>query len=186
MVELKEMTAPQLLAVIDEYPWFAAARARLLRLSMQDCGPDAARDVLMDSLAFLPDVAFSAQALYRHDISEYRDETLQSENSDAQPQPHKISVAGMDYFSREQYESAKKASDDALSRIAAYDPNSEPCAFLPHSAEDEKFDIFTETLARIYADQGHFKEAIDIYNKLILQSPEKSAYFASLIDKLNS
>ena len=42
----------------------------------------------------------------------------------------------------------------------------------------------TETLARIFAEQGRLEEARRIYSRLILEFPEKSAYFASLIDQL--
>jgi hypothetical protein len=43
----------------------------------------------------------------------------------------------------------------------------------------------TETLAEIFAEQGCVEEARRIYSRLILENPEKSAYFAALIDKLN-
>ena len=43
----------------------------------------------------------------------------------------------------------------------------------------------TETMAQIYAEQGYFEQAKDIYSKLILAYPEKNAYFAALIRKLN-
>ena len=42
----------------------------------------------------------------------------------------------------------------------------------------------TETLARIYENQGKNKEAIDIYKNLILKCPEKKAYFANQINKI--
>lgn len=45
-------------------------------------------------------------------------------------------------------------------------------------------DLVTEELAEIYAAQGLCAEAIAIYRKLSLLNPEKSVYFASLIDKI--
>jgi hypothetical protein len=45
-------------------------------------------------------------------------------------------------------------------------------------------EIVSETLARIYINQDNIPRAIKIYEKLILLFPEKSAYFASQIEKL--
>jgi hypothetical protein len=48
----------------------------------------------------------------------------------------------------------------------------------------EPEDLITETLANIYAQQGNFQKAIHFYEKLSLKFPEKSRYFAALIDEL--
>lgn len=44
----------------------------------------------------------------------------------------------------------------------------------------EQADMVTETLARIYEQQGNFAKAAEAYRKLALKVPEKAAYFAAL------
>jgi len=46
--------------------------------------------------------------------------------------------------------------------------------------------LVTETLARIYALQGNVNKAIRAYEILSLKYPQKSAYFATLIEKLKN
>lgn len=43
-------------------------------------------------------------------------------------------------------------------------------------------DLASESLAEIYAKQGKYDAAIDMYKKLSLRNPQKSAYFARKID----
>lgn len=51
------------------------------------------------------------------------------------------------------------------------------------SAEDN-YDLVSETLAEIYTEQMLYHKAIDTYQKLSLKFPEKSRYFADLIQSL--
>ncbi len=51
-------------------------------------------------------------------------------------------------------------------------------------SSEEQFDLVTETLASIYADQAMYVKAIEVYKKLILRFPEKKSYFATRIKEL--
>ena len=48
-------------------------------------------------------------------------------------------------------------------------------------------DMFvSETLAKIYVNQGEFQEAIDVYQKLIKKTPSKQEYYLQKISELQS
>jgi tetratricopeptide (TPR) repeat protein len=47
-------------------------------------------------------------------------------------------------------------------------------------------DFVTETLAKIYTQQGNIEKAKNIYNKLMLKYPEKKAYFAGQLKKIDN
>lgn len=55
-----------------------------------------------------------------------------------------------------------------------------------HMAEksNTEADVLTETMAEVLLEQGKYRRARDIYEKLLLQNPAKSAYFAAKIDSL--
>ncbi len=62
--------------------------------------------------------------------------------------------------------------------------------FTPQQAAKRSLDdtvgLVTETLAGIYAKQGNTAKAMDAYRKLALKYPEKSAYFAGLLQTLQA
>lgn len=91
----------------------------------------------------------------------------------------------------EESDQRKKQARDLINRFIASNPQVQrPKAefFTPQSeskkSEEMPDDLMTETLAAIYHKQGNHNKAIKIYEALMLKMPEKSAYFASLIQKI--
>jgi hypothetical protein len=89
---------------------------------------------------------------------------------------------------------AKTVEDSLINKFIETEPRiSQPTKasfFSPvdmarRSVEDRD-DVVSETLAKIYAAQGDHQRAIRIYIKLSLLYPEKNSYFAALIENLEN
>ncbi len=106
-------------------------------------------------------------------MNEDSDETV--EESDSLDAPKRVYIVGGDYFSQEDLKEAEGNDFSSLKTGHSLENTSEL-----DSSEFNDEDFYTETLARIYAQQELYDRANEVYEKLILLYPEKSAYFATL------
>ena len=199
-IDLKKLSLGELVGVVNLYPWFGGARkelcARMSRmgetLSDSQCADAALYVVARDKVAALKKTSDNAnwtdadvEELLRSYLSEKVEPAVEQESVNVQSEK-KVYVVGGDFFSQAEYEKVRRTEDNVFSRHASKPKPSVSVA--PIKAESEMC-FYTETLAQIYAEQGYYDQAKEIYSKLILAYPEKSAYFAALItefDKINS
>ncbi len=73
-----------------------------------------------------------------------------------------------------------------LKTMANFRVKSEPQEDLSLKCSKIKKGIASESLANIFLKQGKVKKAIKIYEQLVLKNPEKKAYFAEQIEKLQN
>lgn len=85
----------------------------------------------------------------------------------------------------------QKKTDEVIEKFIREDPQIKPpqpdkinTENKARKSSEDQFSLVTETLARIYAEQGLFPKAIEVYRKLILKIPEKNSYFAKQISDL--
>ena len=175
-IDIHKLNLEELNGVISIYPWYAGARMEL-------CSRLAAMGSLTENQA-------AEAALYvgsRHIISELLRRKAKADYTDASTpvtdeEPRQIFIAGGDFFSQSQYDSVKRSDDNVFSRFASKAHAEGYREDLSESSNDE--DFYTETLARIYLEQEYPEKAMEIYSKLSLRYPEKSVYFAGLIDEI--
>lgn len=176
MVILKEKSTDELKSVIDEYPWFAAARVSLILRSPESETDRASfiKAAASHSL-FLPPIGDIAAAL--------------DKNRDRIPDSGNDRNNGGEYFGKEDFEELESRGLSVRTpdfRQLKVSRPEETVPAPPEKKEPEDIGIYTETLARIYAQQNLSDKAIAIYEKLILLYPEKSAYFVSLIEQIKN
>lgn len=181
-IDIHKLTLEELSGVVDIYPWYGGARMELCR-RMAELGAlsesQIARTALhVSSRRLLYDLVRGEK---RTDFSDKDARRLvEAYISSPDTEPKRVHVAGGDYFSQEQYDSVRRADDRIFSRFAS---KAREEGYT--DTEDDRFmDFCTETLARIYLEQDYKEQAIDIYSKLSLRYPEKSVYFAALIDEI--
>lgn len=171
----------QLERLLFFYPWYSYARVKLVqRLAGGDS--EAAEQKAVEESAYYPSLSPIYRALQEEAEKEAGIEEGGAEEAEIidfetiSPPPKEggpqYIMAGADYFSPEELRSVEQS-----------ELKSTRSAPLP---EFDLQEFYTETLARIYAGQGYYDEAIKVYAKLILLYPEKSAYFAALAEEIKS
>ena len=186
-IDIHKLTLEELSGVIALYPWYGGARMEFCRrmsgvgaLSESQIAETALHLGERRVLATLLRAGRTVDCTDK-DARRILDAFIPGEAPQAQP---RVYVVGGDYFSQDQYESARSESDGIFSRFAAK-AREEGYTDEPQSSAAEEDGFCTETLARIYLEQGYPQEAIEIYSRLSLRYPEKSVYFAALIDEIN-
>jgi len=112
--------------------------------------------------------------------------------AEREPEPAELLELITDINEEEPEPEKQLSPSDLIDRFIMVSPTIErmsprevhPVRDLSEQSPDEPGKFITETLAKIYVTQGYYTKAINIYEKLSLQYPEKSAYFASRIEKI--
>ena len=200
---LREYQIAELEELLESYPWFSIARKELF-LKMSAMGEEYRRDALHRTALYIyPDYSvfrqgyvlssaassagaepeqvyeldFSAPAAADGQGGRFMEEEVEEKkdtahDSDSGNKPVYVLVGG-DYFMPEDLKRVQNQDISSLSSGGGTAASVDSSEFT-----DEAY--YTETLARIYADQELYDRANEVYEKLILLYPEKSAYFAAL------
>lgn len=183
-IDLRKLSMEELAGVVSLYPWFGGARMELCRRMAAAGGDSWGKEQYADAAMYLPSrkkIAGILRGASRADCSDKElNDMLKKISRDLDRKT--VRVAGGDYFSQEEYDLVRKQEDSVFSRFSADGDSRRQGSGM--EAADSVF-FYTETLAQIYADQGYYEQAKEIYSKLILAYPEKNAYFAALIEKLD-
>ena len=189
-IDLKKLNLDELLGVVNLYPWFGGARVELCE-RMSRMGDAWGVAQFADAAMYIGAREKLAGLVRRAESGDWSDtdveQILKTYIAESQPvdeevvvEQRRVHVVGGDFFSQADYDQVRRSDDNVFSRYAAKAKENKSYEVV----KEEEFDLYTETLAQIYAEQGYYEQAKSIYSKLILAYPEKSAYFASLIQKL--
>lgn len=106
-------------------------------------------------------------------------------------EPSKSTISKEKNEQKPKNEKEEKAAliDQFIKTSASFKPEKSKVSEKPQEDLSMRFtdvssDLMTETLAKVYAEQGHKGKAIQAYEILKLKYPEKSSFFAAQINKL--
>lgn len=187
-MELKELSISQLEELLELYPWFAVARKEYV-LRKGEAGDEELHGAAAEAGMHLLGRAHFVRSV-KNALKERRNDIVIEKKPAKTEHRLKYYVVGGDYFSQEDFKELER-SGEAFKETFNLNPISSTLSSLPDfDVEERKYsgddsDQFcTETLAKVYVEQEFYDEALSIYERLILLNPEKSAYFASLIENI--
>jgi len=193
--KLNQETLPLLKELTGQYPAFEAAWILYLKNLKQVNSPSFDQELVSGAIRI-----FDRRKLYfllnekarRVDRKEIR-AVAEDEEFDKLFYPTEYRLETDEAPPDDLGEVARSIQKGAEKKIRLTDKFIEAQSHMPASGEagdttsqQEPEEPITETLANIYAQQGYYKKAIGIFEKLSLKYPEKSTYFAGRIEKIKS
>jgi len=188
-INLKKLTMDELVGVVNLYPWFGSARRELCYRMTRMSGAEWSESQYADAALYIGSRKVISDMIRQSRKVDYSDKDVEeilrtfiAQPSSQSGEERQVRVAGGDYFSQAEYDNVRQTEDNVFSRYAAKVREDRREDNVPEEIEER---FCTETLARIFAEQGYSEQARHIYSKLSLANPEKNAYFAALIEKLD-
>jgi tetratricopeptide (TPR) repeat protein len=187
--------------MIADNPWFSIGQQLLAKEIQRLEKPDFENYLSMAAIhslnrKFLYDRLFDSTQIIKNNV-ELQNFNIEEEPSNEKPEMEKQAIFDypvVDYFANQIIE-VNETAEDVIDKFLASSQK------ISMTHKDEKHeddeitenidvepivedDFVTETLAKIYAEQGYISKAIEVYEKLSLQDSKKSVYFAALIENL--
>jgi hypothetical protein len=191
-IDIKKLTLDELAGVVNLYPWFGGARKELCERMSRMGGDGWGERQFADAAMYVGARERMADMMRSSRNENWADADVEKllksyivekeEVEDIASGKRKVYAGVGDYFSQDDYDQVRRADDNVFSKYAAKARQGRTSV---EEAPDVEFDMYTETLAGIYLEQGYPEQAKRIYSKLILAYPEKNAYFAALIQKID-
>ncbi len=178
----------ELAGVVNLYPWYGAARKEMCRRTAGMVGKGGGTAEYAAAALYVGDRRKIYDMVRTGRGEDYSDRDVDrllksyiGPESSGEAGDARVRVVGGDYFSQAQYENVRRDEDNVFTRFAFKARSESPEKTAALDADDA---FCTETLAQIYAEQGYYGQARNIYSRLRLNFPEKSAYFASLVQRM--